>query len=420
MKSKSASKSPQELYKEREKRVTDVFAMKVPDRVPLEIAYGYFPAKYVPGLTCEAAYYDYDKWLAASKKVMLDFGADWPSVQSFFPGIVLELIGPRSMAWPGHGTSPLHSHQAIEGEFMKANEWDNFFNDRTDFMLRSYLPRISEAVEPFQHFPSLHNATGGYYSALSLAQAFSDPEILKAVDRLQKAGIELRKWGPKLAAFQKEIDDAGFPSFVTGMAIAPFDAISDNLRGMKGTMLDMYRQPDKILEACDVILKDILDRIPQATPDKINTVMIPTHRGSEGFMSLKQFKKLYWPGLRGLIEGLIAKGQIPLVFFEGDYTSRLECLLDCPKGKVFAHFDTTDMFRAKEILNGHMSLGGNVPCSVLQTGTPDDVRAQAKRLIDIVGKDGAYIMSTRSPVDDAKPENLKALIDFTIEYGVYR
>ena len=65
-------------------------------------------------------------------------------------------------------------------------------------------------------------------------------------------------------------------------------------------------------------------------------------------------------------------------------------------------------------------LAGNFPCSILQTGTPDDVRAHAKELIDIVGKDGAYIMSTRSPVDDALPENLKALIDFTKEYGVYR
>ena len=78
------------------------------------------------------------------------------------------------------------------------------------------------------------------------------------------------------------------------------------------------------------------------------------------------------------------------------------------------------MFRAKEVLNGHMCLSGNVPCSILQTGTPDDVKAHVKKLIDVVGKDGAYIMSTRSPVDDALAENLKALIDFTKEYGQYR
>ncbi len=300
-------KSVSELFQERTKRISDALELKVPDRIPIEINYGYFPAKYVPGITCEAAYYDYDKWLAACKKVALDFGADWISMQNFFPGTVLELLAPRSLAWPGHGTSPLHSHQAIEGEFMKADEWNSFLYDHTDFVLRRYLPRIAGAVEPFQNFPSLANPVGGYMGALSLAMGFSDPEIAKAIERLQKAGTVMRKWGPKMAAFGKEFEDLGFPNPVTGIAIAPFDVISDNLRGMKGTMLDMYRQPDKLLEACDIILKWILDRVPQAVPGKFNTVIIPTHRGSEGFMSLKQFAKLYWPGMLGLIKGLIEK-----------------------------------------------------------------------------------------------------------------
>jgi uroporphyrinogen-III decarboxylase len=202
--------------------------------------------------------------------------------------------------------------------------------------------------------------------------------------------------------------------------LAPFDTISDNLRGMKGSMLDMYRQPDKLLETVDLILKKMVERIMPAAPGAVNTVAIPLHRGSEGFMSIKQFEKFYWPTLKGLILALIEKGQTPLVFFEGDYTSRLESLLELPKGRVFGHFDTTDMFKAKEVLNGHMCICGNVPCSLLQTGTPEDVKAYAKKLIDVCGKEGGFIMSTRSPVDDVEPANLKALIDFTMEYGVYR
>jgi hypothetical protein len=47
------------------------------------------------------------------------------------------------------------------------------------------------------------------------------------------------------------------------------------------------------------------------------------------------------------------------------------------------------------------------------------VRAYCKRLIDTVGKDGGFIMDTSVMLDEAKPENLKAMIDFTKEYGVY-
>jgi len=410
-------KTPEELYRERAKRVADAIQLKVPDRVPLEIAFGYFPAKYT-GVPCEAAYYDYDQWLAACKKTVLDFGADVSSVQPFSPGEVLEMVDPKNMMWPGHGA--FGTHQFIEGEFMKPNEYDALLRDPTDYMLRLYLPRVSGAMEPFQMMHSLSSPAGGYRGALMMADALSTPEIASAIERLQKAGKELRKWHSKMVAFDEEIQKLGFPPFVGSLTLAPFDVISDNLRGMKGTMVDMYRQPDKLLEGVDGILKRMVELIPPAVSGAVNTVAIPLHRGSEGFMSIKQFEKFYWPTLKGLILALIDKGQMPLVFFEGDYTSRLEYLLELPKGKVFAHFDTTDMFKAKELLNGHMCICGNVPCSLLQAGTPDDVKAHAKKLIDICGKDGGFIMSTRSPVDDAKPDTLKALIDYTIEYGVYR
>ena len=67
-----------------------------------------------------------------------------------------------------------------------------------------------------------------------------------------------------------------------------------------------------------------------------------------------------------------------------------------------------------------MCIMGNVPVSILQTGTPQDVEAYCKKLIDIVGKDGGLIVAPRSTPDEARPENLKAMVDFTRKYGVYK
>ena len=61
----------------------------------------------------------------------------------------------------------------------------------------------------------------------------------------------------------------------------------------------------------------------------------------------------------------------------------------------------------------------NIPLSILATGTPDDVKGYCKKLIDVVGKGGGFIMAPSTSLDDAKPENVKAMIDFTKEYGVY-
>ncbi|MFC1494867.1 uroporphyrinogen decarboxylase family protein [Thermodesulfobacteriota bacterium] len=110
---------------------------------------------------------------------------------------------------------------------------------------------------------------------------------------------------------------------------------------------------------------------------------------------------------------------IHLKSFEGNFTSRLEYLLEFPKGKVLARFDSTDIFRAKDVLKGHVCIEGNIPSSILQMGTVDDVKEYCKKLIDYCGKDGGYILSPRSSTDEVKPENLKVMIDFTKEYGVY-
>lgn len=60
------------------------------------------------------------------------------------------------------------------------------------------------------------------------------------------------------------------------------------------------------------------------------------------------------------------------------------------------------------------------PVSLLQTGSPDEIKAQAKKLIDIVGKDGGYIMNARGCLDEADPALVKVWVDYTREYGVYR
>ncbi len=96
------SLSPTDLARDRRKRFNDAIRLEMPDRVPLEIAFGYFPAKYC-AIPYSASYYDYDAWLAACKKTVLDFGADISSVQPFFPGSILELVDPHYLRWPAGG-----------------------------------------------------------------------------------------------------------------------------------------------------------------------------------------------------------------------------------------------------------------------------------------------------------------------------
>ena len=81
--------------------------------------------------------------------------------------------------------------------------------------------------------------------------------------------------------------------------MAPFDFIGDSLRGTQGVILDMYRQPDKLLAAIDLITPIVIKH----GIDTCNTtggvmVHFPLHKGDDTFMSDKQFEKFYWPSLK--------------------------------------------------------------------------------------------------------------------------
>ncbi len=412
-------KTLEELYLEREKRVTETIKFNITDRVPVMLELSYFPAKYT-GISFAAAYYDYDSWLHAYCKTVQDFEPDITQIQTFFPGTIYELLDPKQLSLPGKGMSTQHAQQFIEGEYMKAGEYDAFLEDRTDFMLRCYLPRIFGALEPMNKLPPFWKTTSGYRGVPVLAELLASPELGGALETLLKAGREMAAWHTRMAAFGKEIEKLGFPLYGVSGAHAPFDFLSYHMRGMQGMYLDMYRQPDKLIEVFNRLLPlQIENAITNAKNSGRKRVYQALHRGADGFMSAKQFETFYWPYVKKIVQAEIDEGLTPCLFLEGDYTSRLEYFLELPKGKILARFDSSDIKKAKEILHGHICIMGNVPASLLQIGTLQDVEDYCKNLIDVVGKDGGFIMAPRSSMDEARPENIRKMVDFTKEYGRY-
>jgi uroporphyrinogen-III decarboxylase len=258
-----------------------------------------------------------------------------------------------------------------------------------------------------------------YYMGIAKFAAFGTPEIVEALEALTKAAKKAQEMVEGAMAWAAKCKEIGFPFQAGSLSQAPFDTISDFLRGTRGAMLDMFRQPDKLLEMTEKLLPMMLKLGLTAKARGVPRVFIPLHKGLDGFLSPDQFNTFYWPTLKKLIEGLIEEDCTPFVFWEGDVESRLEVIGDIPPGKAVYGFERTDMFKAKEMIGDTVCLKGNVPLSMLVAGTPDDVKAYCKKLIDVVGKGGGFIMDSSTVIDDAKPENVKAMIDFTKEYGVY-
>jgi uroporphyrinogen-III decarboxylase len=415
-------KSPEaeKAYHDRITRVKDVIQLKVPDRVPVYTSGGFFPAYYA-GITPETAMYDYDKLGMAWKNFVLDFQPDvYAGSATALPGKAFEILDYKLYLWPGHGIPPDIPYQCVEAEYMMADEYDALIQDTSDFLMRVYLPRIFGVLEPFQRLSPLTSTVEIPFIGPYLMR-YGVPEVRSAFEALLAAGQEALKWQEAVAACDKALNEAGFPILTGGSTKAPFDMLGDTLRGTKGIMMDMYRQPDKVLEALERLTPLMIRMgVGGTRASERPLVFIPLHKGADGFMSDEQYKRFYWPTFRKVVIGLIAEGLVPFIFAEGAYNSRLEIVKDIPRGKTLWLFDYTDMAKAKKILGDTACIAGNVPISLLSTGMPDDVKAYCKKLIDVAGRDGGFIMASGAVIDQARPENLRTMIEFTKEYGVYR
>lgn len=409
----------QALYKAREKRILDAVALKTPDRVPITASFYFFPARHY-GCTFQEMMYDLDKLFDVNVRITQELEPDL--AQSPFgvilPGSLLDTLDYKQMAWPGGQLGPNVPFQFVEGEYMKPEEYDHFLSDPMDFVIRKFWPRIAGSLQALEKFPAFQSATT--FMSTGIFSLFSTPEMQSILDTLKKAGREFKRFGTYARRFEKKMKAEGFFTQTGGLTQAPFDTLGDYLRGTKGMMLDMFRRPETVIKACEKLLPMEIERgVSSARRTGGKFVFIALHKGLDGFMSQQQFERFYWPTLRELIVALIGEGFIPYVFWEGRCDSRLDAMKDIPAGKAIYRFEATDMVKAKDALRDRVCIRGNVPISLLATGTPEEVKAYCRNLIDYAGKDGGFILDAAAHVTEAKPENLRTMFECTREYGVY-
>jgi hypothetical protein len=418
----SEHKEAAQLYEERERRIKDAIALRVPDRVPVAFSMNFWHARY-GGRTVRDVMYDYDLNAELTCRAAVELQPD--GVASPFTitavGPLLEASHYQQLRWPGHGAADNCSYQYIDRELMKGDEYDLFIEDPTYFLLTRFLPRVSEVAEPLAKLPQF--PSGQNLRLLASLRFLADPDVMQALTRLSKAGAEAQRMMEKALAHFQQLTALGFPSVAAGTCAAPYDYFADFMRGSKGIMLDLYRRKDKLLAAMEhIVPMTIRSAVAMGKAGKCNIIFMPLHWGLDGFMSLEQFKTLFWPQLRAVMMGMIEQDVVPCVFWEGNCTSRLEIIADIPRGKAIYWFEATDIYRAKEVLGDIACLRGNVPASVLNTGTPDDVTEYCKRLIKVVGKNGGFILDGAAAgiPDEAPLANVLAMMRTAREYGSYQ
>ena len=234
---------PEALLEQKKKRILDAIALKTPDKVPLFLPISVFGAKYGEITVMEA--FDLknaDKWYAINEKLLLEYNPDFYLGPIGFDLETNEILGNKQYKWPGNGIAPTHSFQFVEGEYMSANEYDAFLENPGDFLFRTYLPRVYCNLEGLRNMSPMMSLLGGFSGGL---MTFSNPAVIESLETIIKvAKMSTRGFGAQFG-FVSRMKAHGFPFTMGGGNMAPFDVISDFLRGLKGSTLDMYRCPGK-------------------------------------------------------------------------------------------------------------------------------------------------------------------------------
>jgi hypothetical protein len=407
-----ASETAREDYTQRVQLLIDAITLKKPARVPVTVNAHFYIAKH-SGLTKREAMYDHQKSAAALMKFHEDIRPDFQS-KPVAPAKVFELLGLEMIDWPGKGLPDETPWQYLEAEYMRADEYDALIADPEGYFRRALLPRFGSAFAPLAALPPFTDFTEAAAMPYNML-GYGTPGLVEGMRRLVEVAGECFAWmGVTGAAAADAAGRLGIPPEWTGSAKAPYDVLADTLRGTKGIMIDRFRQPDKILAAAERFVPLMIGQsVRQGAWAESPIIIFWLHKGSDGFMSDADYRTFYWPTLKAVIQGLVEQGLVPALFAQGSYNKRLDIIADdeIPAGSVIWMLDQTDMAAAKRALGGHACIAGNVPTGLLALGTPAEVEEYVTDLLDTCAGDGGFFLRNGAALDDAKAENLKAMVE---------
>ncbi len=375
-------------YEERWRRIDAAAHGGVPDRVPVILGMDFFAARQ-RGMKTSEFIWGGEKARLVQQELAEKIQPDGVMIGSPLHPVLFQLIWPTKMSLPGRELSD----DAI-WQFNENGQDPVMVEEDYDFIIEhgwnAFVPKIIERCVDYmpgeEVFPKLM-------------------EISEQVPRDTEAWKE-----QGIVVFCSKADVSPFEIFSAGRTISQF-------------FLDLYRRPQKVIDAMNAALPDILAVSLQVMKNSgVNRIFIGETRANGAFLSLEKYEKFCHPIMMAMLKAYSDAGIEVMLHYDQDCTPDLPYFLEYPGEGLVLHTDSfTDIFQAKKILAGHIALKGDVSPTMLTLGTPEEVDVYCKRLIGEVGRGGGFILSQGCDIPiDAKLENVEAMVQAAHRYGVYQ
>lgn len=231
-------------------------------------------------------------------------------------------------------------------------------------------------------------------------------------ERLPGALDAFARFAKTIPASLEMCRERGVVPMAPAVATIPYEYFCGG-RSMKEFLLDLFRHADQVHAAMETTLPALVEQMRQTIRTfGLMGLWIGGWRSAGEFVSPRLWNRFVFPYFKAMVEAAVEEGAIPVLHFDANWDRDIERLLEFPQGKCVLSLDSkTDIFKAKEVLRGHMCLMGDVPPSLFSLGTPQAVTDYCKRLLSEVGPEGFILSSGCDVPVDAKPENVRAMVE---------
>ncbi len=369
-------------------RIATVLALDAPDRVPVGPLLDHFAATYA-GISKARLMTDSEARIDAVLRTAHDLGPwDLTFVAETANAALLQRGVPLRVRLPGKDLPDDEIHQFEEQEILTPGDYDRVIE-------KGFLPFTRDVVGRL--YPE--ERRGALATLLGMLAMLR--RARRARRRVERAGMEV-----------------ACSLFAPGPLLEYFSFG----RSMETMALDLYDYPEKVKAAglrwAETFVEFALRLVSGIG---VPRVVIGLSRTSPSVISPKHFEEFVWPGLEIMVNGLIDSGVTPIFHCDTDWTALFPVFRRFPARRCILELDGhSNIFEAKKVLGDRMCIMGDVPATLLAFGTKDEVLAYCKRLIEEVGRGGGFLLSTGCSIPaNAKPENVKALVEAAEEWGRY-
>jgi uroporphyrinogen decarboxylase len=241
--------------------------------------------------------------------------------------------------------------------------------------------------------------------------------VIKSLDEIGRLSIDKVLQHPTMQAIIRShhlvADAIGKQAMIVPTQWAPF-TLTARILGLEALLVATIQEPEKLSQLIRFSTKltwAVMERILEH-PD-IPGANLSDPVASGDVVSPLTFRQFSAPAIRDLVDRLRARKKYAMVHICGNTTRVLEDILEIHP-HCFSLENKVDLKTAREILSGKVCAAGNVsPTGVFLSGTPEQVKDEARACLAAWGDGGGYILTVGCDFPKQVPlENLNALMSF--------